>query len=412
MAPRRRSSTRRVKAASRLGLLAELASRKAGRGAGGVIGGRVLLALAPGAAHELAHGRNATLVSGTNGKTTTTAYLTAALRTLESVDTNADGANTQAGLARALAVGSARSLVLETDEGWLPWALREIEPKTTVLLNLSRDQLHRHHEVAHLAATWRDALSGVEHVVANADDPAVVMAAMAATEQTWVGLGTGWIQDTQVCPRCGDECLREAGDWSCRRCDLRRPRPQWWVEDNDLVSATERVPLRLALPGAANRANAAMAVAAAARLGVEPLAAVEAIRDIATVAGRYGVFESEHHRARLILAKNPAGWVEALAMVAESDTPVVLAFNSEGVDGRDPSWLYDVSFAGLAGRPIVVTGRRSTDMHVRLEMDGFADVGLAADVRAAIAMLPPGDVQVLANYTAFQDARKVLGRAQ
>jgi UDP-N-acetylmuramyl tripeptide synthase len=394
-----------------VGRLAASASRAAGLGAGGVIGGRVLLALAPGAVPELVRGRHATLVSGTNGKTTTTAYLTAALRTLEPVDTNADGSNTRDGLAQAVAAGSARSLVLETDEGWLPWALRELDPAMTVLLNLSRDQLHRHHEVAHLADRWRVALPRVGHVVANADDPAVVMAARAAAEQTWVGLGTGWTGDTQVCPRCGDECLREAGDWSCRRCDLRRPRPRWWIEGDDLVNATERVRLSLALPGAVNRSNAAMAVAAAARLGVTARAAVAAIQDIAAVAGRYHVFETQQHRAQLILAKNPASWFEALAMVAGTDTPVVLAFNSEGVDGLDPSWLYDVPFAGLAGRPVAVTGRRGTDMHVRLEMDGLDDVRLAPDVRAAIAMMPAGDVHVIANYTAFQDARKVLDHA-
>ncbi|MGI9157425.1 MAG: MurT ligase domain-containing protein [Marmoricola sp.] len=408
--PRRGSA--RVQAAVRAGRLAACASRRTGLGAGGVIGGHVLLALAPQAARELAGGRDTVLVSGTNGKTTTTAYLTAALRTLGPVDTNADGANTQPGLVQALAAGNAGTLVLETDEGWLPWAMRETEPVSAVLLNLSRDQLHRHHEVAHVAGTWRDALIGASHVVANADDPAVVMAALAATDQTWVGLGAGWTGDTRVCPRCGGECLREAGSWSCRRCDLCRPRPQWWIEDDELVSATDRVTLGLALPGAVNRRNAAMAVTAAALLGVAPQPAIEAIRDIATVAGRYDVFEGEHHRARLILAKNPASWIEALALVSESDTPVVLAFNSDGVDGLDPSWLYDVAFADLAGRPVVVTGRRGTDMHVRLEMDGLTDVRLAPDVRAAIAMVPAGDVHVIANYTAFQDARKVLGHDQ
>jgi hypothetical protein len=73
--------------------------------------------------------------------------------------------------------------------------------------------------------------------------------------------------------------------------------------------------------------------------------------------------------------------------------------------------LYDVPFADLAGRTLVVTGRRSTDMLVRLEMDGLRDVTVASDAASAVAMLPPGEVQVIANYTAFQEAREVLGRA-
>ena len=99
-------------------------------------------------------------------------------------------------------------------------------------------------------------------------------------------------------------------------------------------------------------------------------------------------------------------------MVAATPSPVVLAFNSDGVDGRDPSWLYDVPFADLAGRTLVVTGRRATDMLVRLEMDELTDVAVAPDAAAAVAMLPPGEVNVVANYTAFQEARRVLGHGR
>ena len=403
--------SRRVLAAARLGHLAEALSRSSGLGAGGVIGGRVLLALAPTAVRELSAGRTLTLVSGTNGKTTTTALVTAALRTLGPVVTNVDGANTRAGLARTLAGGSARQVVLETDEGWLPWMLREAPDATPVLLNLSRDQLHRHHEVAHVAHAWRDAVAGAAHVVANADDPGVVLAALAARDHTWVSTSALWTQDAVVCPRCGDECRHEDGDWSCR-CGLRKPKPHWWVEGDELVGPAGRVRLGLTLPGDVNRSNAAMAVAAAARQGVAAEDAVAAMRGIGTVSGRYDVFVTASHRARLILAKNPASWAEALRMVAATPSPVVLAFNSDGVDGRDPSWLYDVPFADLAGRTLVVTGRRATDMLVRLEMDELTDVAVAPDAAAAVAMLPPGEVNVVANYTAFQEARRVLGHGR
>jgi len=398
----------RVSAAARLGRVAAIASRRLGLGGGGIVGGRVLLALAPDAVRQLGRERTVTLVSGTNGKTTTTAYVAAALRTAGPVATNADGANTRAGLAAALSHGDARRVVLETDEGWVPWLMTQIPGITPVLLNLSRDQLHRHHEVAHVARAWHQALQGTRHVIANADDPAIVMAALAAEEQTWVATGTRWTMDSRVCPRCGGSCEHHEDDWRCSACDLHRPTPQWWLEGDTLVGEGHRVPLELSLPGPVNRANAAMAVAATARLGVAPGDAVAAMRQIRDVVGRYDVFVSQSHQARLLLAKNPASWAESLKTVITSPDPVVLAFNSEGVDGRDPSWLYDVPFAGLAGRPLVVTGKRSTDMLVRLEMDGLSDVREAPDAAAAVAMLPPGAVTVVANYTAFQEARKVL----
>ena len=89
----------------------------------------------------------------------------------------------------------------------------------------------------------------------------------------------------------------------------------------------------------------------------------------------------------------------------------MLGFNSEGVDGRDPSWLYDVHFEELAGRRIVVVGRRATDLLVRLSMDGLTSIERADSVVAALDALPPGPVDVIANYSAFQDARRELDRA-
>ncbi len=386
-------------------------SRLTGHGSGGVIGGRVVLALAPDAPGALAAGRDVTLVSGTNGKTTTSAFLAAGLRTLGPVDTNANGANTPPGLATTLAGGRARHVVLETDEGWLGWAITRVVPRTVVLLNLSRDQLSRHHEVSRLTAAWRTALAAVDTVVANADDPRTVWAALAARRQVWVAAGQRWTQDSLACPACGSRYRRGPDAWECG-CGLRRPDPDWWLEGEDLVSPTTRVPLALSVPGTFNRANAAMAVAAAGVSGAEPVAAVAAMGDIRAVAGRYARYEVGDHQVRLMLAKNPAGWLELLELVRGSSTPLVLAFNAEGVDGRDPSWLYDVSFEGLTGRPLVVVGRRATDLRVRLELDGLTPGPVAAGVCDALAALPAGPVDVLANYTAFQEARQELARAR
>jgi hypothetical protein len=99
-------------------------------------------------------------------------------------------------------------------------------------------------------------------------------------------------------------------------------------------------------------------------------------------------------------------------MVSDGDTPVALVFNSQGVDGRDPSWLYDVPFDALRGHGVVVTGRRATDMLVRLRMAGLGTARAYPALADALAALPPGPVDVLANYSAFQEARRELTRAR
>ena len=80
------------------------------------------------------------------------------------------------------------------------------------------------------------------------------------------------------------------------------------------------------------------------------------------------------------------------------------------MDGRDPSWLYDVSFAPLRGRSVVVQGRRATDLLVRLELDDVDACRIRGSLAAALWELPSGRVDVVGNYTAFQGALKEVHR--
>lgn len=390
----------RLRVALCMGALARWVARCLGRG-GGVISGRVLLWLCPGAPEILADGRHVSLVTGTNGKSTATAMLAAALSSTGEVVTNADGANTSAGLLANLGRGRAPTVVLETDEGWLPWAVRRLRPETVVLLNLSRDQLHRNPEVGLIAHAWREALRDIPLVVANCDDPAVTWAAGLARRVVWVACGRPWTEDSVVCPACGDLLRWEGPHWSSV-CGLQRPRPARDTFDDD--SRTDAHTWELHLPGEVNRANARLAIAAAVANGADPVRALSAVAGLRGVAGRYQEFDTSRHRVRLLLAKNPASWQVALRLVGAEQRPVVLAFNADGVDGRDPSWLYDVDFSPLRGRPVAVTGRRATDLSVRLRINEVPTAGQFPELDAAIARLPEGPVDLIANYTAFQDA--------
>jgi UDP-N-acetylmuramyl tripeptide synthase len=375
-----------------------------------VIGGRAILAIDPGALRRLAEGRDVALVSGTNGKTTTTSLLAAALAVDGPVVTNVLGANLPPGLAAALAASpaGARRAALEVDEAWLGRVAGTVSPAVVVLLNLSRDQLDRNNEVRQLSATWRAVLaaSGPAHVVANADDPLVAWAAVAAPSVTWVGAGQPWTVDAAGCPSCGSRIrFSGAGDvrtWTCGGCALRRPELDVRLEGHAVVcSDGTQHALGLRLPGRCNEANAAMAMAAAGHFGVPPEAALAAMAGTAEVAGRYRTIRIGSTRARLLLAKNPAGWLEVFDLLAPAPTPVVVAINARTADGRDPSWLWDVPFERLRGRLVVATGERSRDLAVRLH---YADVDHRhePDPLRAIELASSDRVDVVANYTSFQ----------
>ena len=398
-----RSYPLRLLIALGLGRVARGLSRRAGTGAGGTIGGRVAMAVAPDALHRLTMGRRVTLVTGTNGKSTTTRLVVAAFG--RPVCSNITGANLPAGLVNAMLDCRADTAVFETDELYLPRVLAETRPEVVVLLNLSRDQLDRTHEVRRVAAAWREALAAhpPRLVVANAADPHIVAAARGM-DPVWVLPPAGWTQDSVVCPDCGALLERDDAGWRCT-CGLRQPEADLTIDGTDIVLASgQRLPASLSLPGSVNVGNAAFALATAHAFGIGDTTALARIATVHDVAGRYSWVELAGRQAQLLLAKNPAGWASALEMLAP-DHVLAIGVNARSVDGRDTSWLWDVPFEVLAGRQVGAFGERASDLALRLNYAGAEPV-IARTPAELMHRLPPGPVTVLANYTAFQEVRK------
>jgi len=405
-------------------------SRAAGRGEGSVIGGKVALLVDRGLAARLAAPMTVALVSGTNGKTTTTTLLAKGLAACGPTATNKQGANLASGLAGALlASPEATYAALEVDEAVLPWALAQLRPRVVALLNLSRDQLDRLHEVRATAERWRRALAldPPALVVANADDPLVVWATDGLDGRAWVGAGLAWQLDSSACPWCEADLDFDADGWRCPACGRRRPPPDYRLAGDTLVDrAGAAHPLGLALPGRSARANAAMAWAVIDQLGLPTDEATARWGEIASIEGRYQRVAHRGTELVLHLAKNPAGWADLLDLVAGGSGPLVLVLNAQGQDGRDPSWIWDVPFERLAGRRAFCLGERGLDLAVRLDYAGL-DVTRVADLDEAVDRVvterrdadpsdatdatDPAPVDLIANYSAFQQVRRHLGGA-
>jgi lipid II isoglutaminyl synthase (glutamine-hydrolysing) len=402
----------RAKLAVTAGRAAAAVSRAAGKGSGSVIGGKVALRFDPDLLARLARHLDVVLVSATNGKTTTTRLLAEALRAGGPVVSNALGANMPAGITSALAGGSdARYGVIEVDEKYLAGVARDVNPKAIALLNLSRDQLDRAAETRMLAEKWREGLAGVEAiVVANADDPLIVWAASSSPTVVWVAAGQQWKDDAWSCPSCGGVLQRPSDeDWFCAECGFRRPTPSWALSGDHVVDPYGVAwPIHLQLPGRANKSNAAVSAAAAAAFGIDPKVALERMYKVQAVAGRYDVVGYRQRELRLLLAKNPAGWLETFSLIDGPPAPVILSVNARGADGTDTSWLWDVDYTRLAGHPIMVIGDRKLDLAVRLEV-ACQQFRVCADLDDAVRNAPPGRIETIANYTAFQDLRRKVG---
>jgi len=376
-------------------------SRVASRGSGTVIGGRVGLTIAPDLLENLARGRDVVLVSGTNGKTTTTAMIATGWG--GPVATNDTGSNMREGLVAALVASKSRSVALEVDEAWLSDVARATRPKVIALLNLSRDQLDRANEVRQIAERWRALLADLTDVmvVANANDPLVVYAAELAPKVSWCDVPTPWTTDAVSCPHCTKPLNFVGGSWSSE-CGFAKPQVLVTTDGGPLVVRGAQLDLDLQLPGAFNEANAAMALTALSFVDVDLQGALERVNALSSVAGRFSLRTWRGHQLRLLLAKNPAGFSSMLLTLKSDGADVWAAINARVADGRDPSWLYDVPFELLRGHRVYCFGDRRLDLATRLD---YANVTYVVVTDESALPVSSDVVNVLANYTAFQEWR-------
>lgn len=375
----------RLTIASSVGNFAGWVSRFSGRGRGETIRGRVLLSLYPNALEELAVKRDIILVSGTNGKTTTTANLAKILEagTDEPVSTSTFGANMAAGIASVLMSKPAhRLVVLECDELYLPAMYEALAPQVIVLLNLSRDQLHRTGEVRKVANLWRKTFTKDDvTLVIDRDDPFLEYAAGAAGHVLRVTFGGRRHPDAATCPACSELISWESGDYLCT-CGLGSELAQ--VRGDHRLNGPAR--------------NTVLAIEAVRLMGgVIPVDYAQHLTEQAP--DRVSTFQVGNVSLDTRLAKNPESWRVALSAMTAPN--VILAVNARGIDGLDTSWLWDVDYSPLQGKLVVCTGERRLDAAYRLHVQGI-DVQVASDVAAAVAITGP-EVQAIASYTAFQD---------
>lgn len=446
----------RTVAAVNVAKAAGLATRALRRGSGTALPGLVALWLDPGVVgalgRQLAGGR--VLVTGTNGKTTTSRLLAAMLDAAgRPYLHNREGSNLVRGFASTLAgradalgriPGGARMMgIFETDEATFPAAVRALDPTVMVVTNLFRDQLDRYGEVETVAGLWREGLGAASRsatLVLNADDPSVAALAEGWGGRVhWYGLDDPALHreevgafDARWCSCGGDftysrRYFAHVGWWRCSGCGRGRPVTDTTGRSVQLeltgarweVDGLGKVAMRLT--GLYNVGNALAAVAAGRVAGLEAEAIRRGLGHARAAFGRQEVVRLEGRELWLLLTKNPAGANQVLLLLAQAagdGIAVAGLLNDRFADGQDVSWTWDVDYELLAGRvgKCWVGGDRAEDLALRLDYAGWPsplaverDAGRLLD--AVLAATAPGErVFVLPTYTALLDLRAELKR--
>ncbi len=447
----------KMKLAIFLGKTSAFISRHFGFGRGSNFPGRVALRIDPKIVRKITYKikKGSILITGTNGKTTTSRMLSSIIKCTGLVRIhNSFGANLITGVASTLVSHSnyqgstgADLGLFEIDEATLRLAIPEINPKFILFTNLFRDQLDRYGEVNKIIQLWEKCLintSSGTKILLNSDDPGVASLGRNLDREVWYyGVEDKSFRldkiehasDSTRCPKCGLNFQYDAvfyshlGHFSCPKCNFKRPKPQIYAQKIEpLDSAGNKIHIVtpvgdfqtiICLPGFYNIYNALAAISAALALGFNLQTIKAGLEVFSSVFGRQEQIQIGSKKLLMILVKNPAGFNEVLRTFSKEEKPqnLILALNDKIADGRDVSWIWDVDFEILAKKDnfIVTTGIRAEDMALRLKYAGVdtKNIYLEKDYKKALDKIlsrcKEGEtVNVYPSYTTMLEMRKVV----
>ena len=365
---------------------------------------------------DLPHG--VVVISGTNGKTTTTKIVVELLEAAGlKVFTNRTGSNFSRGVAAAL-LGevdgrgrlNADIAVLELDEAWAVKFVQMIRPRYCLLLNVMRDQLDRFGEIDTAAGFLGEiAAATTDTVVLNRDDPRVyrLHEQLSATAR-YFGLTTELLQ---LMPT--DDSLKSGGATANESVAAEVVLTKVGEQRASFLADGETHEVSVALSGVYNLLNAAAALSLVRVIMPDtPLATF--LTALSAIRPAFGRGETINYRGvpiDLLLVKNPSGFRLSLLSFAGRVRSTMIAINDNYADGRDMSWLWDVDFTTLSDVKLV-SGSRAHDMALRLSYDevptGKVEVDLAAALDEFLTQDPTRPKQIFCSYTAMIALRKLL----
>lgn len=410
------------------------------------------------------HLRFSILISGTNGKTTTTRMLASILKSADiPFFHNRAGSNLLRGVASELVNHSditghfpCKIGLWEIDEAVFPHAVKQLKPRIIVLTNLFRDQLDRYGEIDTLAKKWQKALNKLPSktiVILNADDPTVAsLGKKLKCKIIYFGikdksLGIKFLShasDATFCPDCllpldYKACfVSHLGIYKCKKCGEIQPKTNIhclqakFLKDGltqIVIKTVKNKPsdlegkysLKINLPGTYNIYNILASFMTALSLKIKPKKIIQGFNQFKPAFGRFETIKVNQKTLKILLVKNPAGFNEILKtliqLTKEKRISLLIVLNDLIADGRDVSWIWDVDFNLLKKSnldKIIISGTRTYDMALRLKYENakcqMSNVKCLKDAIKMLLKQQNKQLFILPTYTAMLETRKILNK--
>lgn len=365
------------------------------------------------------------IITGTNGKTTTTKMVVHALRSgNKRVVTNSTGSNMTRGLISALLEdmtygGKLRQtdwFVFEMDEAYAPQFTKNLSIHSVLALNVLRDQLDRYGEIDKTARLIGEAAKRAENFVYNTHDPLLVKIAEGLNEKHTKPTSFGVVKNITDNIKNEQNMFTKAKN-THQDADfvLTNFVEELDKQQIDVVAEQKSIQTTLLFRGIHNALNATAACSLLAKL--EPQDYAKLFVDIKTMHPPFGRGEKlalNNKNITVALVKNPSGFTHNLETFVQKGSPELILFivNDRFADGRDVSWLWDVNFKEVIpeGVDVVCSGIRAYDIALRLKHDGY-NSEVVVDVERGVKQIMGSDARdivIIPTYTALYEARAAL----
>ncbi|EHJ52559.1 lipid II isoglutaminyl synthase subunit MurT [Streptococcus macacae] len=430
-----------------LGILAGKTSHfilsKLGRGS--TLPGKIALKCDKNILNSLAKDYEIVVITGTNGKTLTTALTVGILKeAYGEVLTNPSGANMITGITSAFLTAkktknSKQIAVLEIDEASLPKITEYLKPSLFVFTNIFRDQMDRYGEIY---TTYQMILDGAAKapqatILANGDSP-LFNSAKVINPIYYYGFDTKkeklkpahYNTEGVLCPKCQKilkyklNTYANLGDYICENCGFKRPSLNYSLTELKKITNTsaeftiDQQNYKINVGGLYNIYNALAAVSVAEFFQVPPEKIKKGFDKSRAVFGRQETFKIGDKSCTLVLIKNPVGASQALDMIKLAPYPFTLSvlLNANYADGIDTSWIWDAHFENILDMDIphiFAGGVRHSEIARRLRVTGYDEDKIIQaekleDIMQLIENQETEHAYILATYTAMLEFREIL----
>lgn len=409
--------------------------------------GKVALKIDNNILSKVSQGYKVVLVTGTNGKTTTTSMIYNIIKNSgKKVITNNTGANLFPGIVTTFIDNynffnkpKDSYAIIEVDEANLKYITKYISPEIITVTNLFRDQLDRYGEVY---TTLSKILEGIQlspktTLVLNGDE-SLLGKLDIPNNQVFYGFKAKVNDnkdidinaDAKFCKFCKSPyeynyiTYNHLGDFYCGNCGFKRSDLKYSV--NEIIELTPEsstvkindLEVTISQSGVYNIYNALCAYSISKELSISDEFIKNSLENQDSSFGRQESIQIDNKEIKIILVKNPAGYNQALDTLClnKDDFSCAFLLNDNYADGTDVSWIWDVDFEKLSSlniNNVYISGLRCYDMAVRLKISGLNEENFIIeenfeDLTEKIKACKNNKVYILATYTAMINYRKHL----